>query len=134
MRLLGRLTAVAGVTAAAMVAAPQAALATASVGQQNPHLVVAAQFYPTHADVGERVTWSVVITNASSRTRSVEFDVTVETPWMGEDEGGLGELPPHTSITLHHTFRARQGGTYTMTASAQLRRGVASHAAARVFV
>jgi hypothetical protein len=120
---------VAAAVSTCALAAP--ALGTVNSGAQNPHIVVTAQIGPNHVDVGERLTWSVTITNASARPRCIDAEGDYTAPDRGSGFSLTGCFGPGESFTFTRSPRARVGGVYTVRISAVDRSGVASTAHAK---
>ncbi len=121
-------------TALAALAFAPAASAMIRTGNQNPDVLVVASISPNHADVGERVTWSIVVTNTSDSARSIRFEGDLSTPFGGAGVAGQGRFGPHESFTFSRTLRAREGGEYQLHVWARTTAGsLRSHASARTF-
>ena len=119
------------VAAVGTLALAPAALANVNTGAQNPHVVVTAQIGPNHIDVGERLTWSVTITNASSRSRCIEAEGEFSAPDRGVGFSLSGCFGPGESFTFTRSPTARVAGLYTVKVRAWDRTGVASTAHAK---
>lgn len=128
MRIRSRIALVA---AAATLSAAPAALANVNSGAQNPHIVVTAQIGPNHIDVGERLTWSVTITNASSHARCIDAEGDYTAPDRGSGFSLTGCFGPGESFTFTRSPTARAAGVYTVKVRAWDRSGVASTAHAK---
>jgi uncharacterized protein (DUF58 family) len=107
-----------------------AASAMIRTGNQNPDVLVVASISPNHADVGERVTWSIVVTNTSDSARTIRFEGDLTTPFSAAGVGGQGRFGPHESFTFSRTLRAREGGEYLLHVWARTASGTRSHASA----
>jgi hypothetical protein len=109
-----------------------AALASTHTGNQNPDLVVTASIGPNHLDVGERGIWAVTVTNTTSHRIRLRVEIAVVTPFTGEGEEIFGSLGAGQSIAEQHSFKARKGGSYTVTVKARDKNGTSHTRASAV--
>jgi len=104
--------------------------ATTATRHQNPHYRVTASLLPTTLAVGGRLTVSFIVTNTTSRARTVEIEYGLDGPSSGQGGGIAGlRLAAHSSWTKTFKVTASDAGGYRAVVRATDRAGT-SHAAA----